>query len=61
MTNEEYMFEQLLSLEMANTRMCMQILACLLSNEQYVKWKSAFDSIEKMYCEIIKQLHKENE
>lgn len=59
--DKEYMFEQLLSLEMANTRFCMKILACLLPNEQYAEWKSAFDSTEKMYFEIIKQLHKENE
>lgn len=59
--DKEYMFEQLLSLEMANTRMCMQILACLLSNKQFAEWKSAYDSIEKRYFEIIKQLHKENE
>lgn len=59
--DKEYMFEQLLSLEMANTKLCMQILSCLLSNKQFAEWKSCFDNIEKRYFEIIEQLHKENE
>ena len=59
--DKEYMFEQLLSLEMTNAKIGMQILACLLTNEQFAEWKSAYDSIEKRYFEIIKQLHKENE
>lgn len=59
--DKEYMFEQLLSLEMINAKMCIQILACLLTNEQFAEWKNAYDSTEKIYFETIEQLHKENE
>lgn len=54
MTNEQFI--NILSLQMVQVKMSMQILATLLPKETYKKWENSFENIEKEFSDIIEQL-----
>lgn len=54
MTNEQFI--NILSLQMVQIKMSMQILAALLSKEKYKEWENLFKNIEKTFNDITEQL-----
>lgn len=52
MTDEQFI--NLLSMQMVQVKISMQILASLLDKEQFKEWDESFEKIEKKFDAIVK-------
>ena len=52
-------FLNIMGLLMANTKMNLQIMKCLVTQDKYKEWDDAFKLIEDKYYDILKELSNE--